>query len=182
MVPASLDGLRPFFRSVLTVLAAWLCPAVRLVLDNVGVLLVLTGCWDGLALGRCTEWHSSLEEEGKSCRICCLALIFRATSVKSHQIGWVVKTVYFHVRAAPLLSLSAARAHGWGHLKSWKMGCSSWEQYVLHLLSSRISVFGFPPATGSVPTLPKAQGMLSWLWHPLGCVSRLGCFLPGVWE
>lgn len=42
---------------------------------------------------------------------------------------------------------------------------------------------GFPLASGSVPPLPRAPGMPSWLWqHPLGCVSGPGLLPPWVWE
>lgn len=42
------------------------------------------------------------------------------------------------------------------------MSSSSWAQGSCFLV--------FPPAVGSVPPLSKAQGMLSWLQHPMGCV------------
>lgn len=43
-------------------------------------------------------------------------------------------------------------------------------------------MFGFSPAAGSVPPLPKAPGMLSWLWHQLGYSSGLGCSPCEAWE
>lgn len=47
---------------------------------------------------------------------------------------------------------------------------------------SRTVCLGVPPAAGSLPPLPKAQGMLSWLGHPPGYTSGLDCFPCEVWE
>lgn len=62
------------------------------------------------------------------------------------------------VRAVLLPYLMATRAHGWGLLKSWKTGHSSWEQHVLQLLGSGVSVFWVPPGCRQRPAPPQSSG------------------------
>lgn len=135
--------------------AAQFFPAVPFVRRVTGASRLLGRGWLGDAAPSSTA--GCKEKKGNPTGYVCLAFIFRVLRATSHLIDWVAKIVCFHVRAVLLPCLTAAGAHGWagkpGTCPGNGMFPSPWAQ--------GSQCLEFQPAPGSIPPLPKAQGMLS---------------------